>query len=359
LREQSARGTRELRSDYTATKECVVTVGGKHSIFNAISVLIQNGDEVILHAHYWVSFQDIIKYAGGTPVIVQTRPETGFGAKSGRYREGITPKNENGNRNSPQHPWGLGWNGPAFEKSLRVWQESNICGDGRRVRLALSIRPAQAVFHRQREQTQTTKTSSSSGEYRKHLRYRFGASAITLAPKNFIQAMTQGAKDNSTRHDFDRASTVPSKQCAARMGHRSAELAEYGKREAIVEGLARIRVTYARPVASFYACRIVQRTWGRAKNAAGKTERAFKGACSRQARGPGCGKSSRARILAFAYALRSRQRGKAPASGKKFFSRAEAGFLNSDAMPSRVLEPCFQPEDLGSGVRSPVGSGKS
>jgi len=65
---------RELRSDYTA-KECVVTVGGKHSIFNAISVLIQNGDEVILPAPYWVSFPDIIKYAGGTPVIVQTRQE--------------------------------------------------------------------------------------------------------------------------------------------------------------------------------------------------------------------------------------------------------------------------------------------
>ena len=66
---------RELSSDYTA-KECVVTVGGKHSIFNTICVLIQAGDEVILPAPYWVSFPDIIKYAGGTPVIVQTHAKT-------------------------------------------------------------------------------------------------------------------------------------------------------------------------------------------------------------------------------------------------------------------------------------------
>jgi len=83
---------RELASDYTA-KECVVTVGGKHSIFNAVSVLIQSGDEVILPAPYWVSFPDIIKYAGGTPVIVQTRAEEGFAAKAAAIEKLITPKN--------------------------------------------------------------------------------------------------------------------------------------------------------------------------------------------------------------------------------------------------------------------------
>src|SRR4030081_2812527 len=46
---------RELGSNYAA-KECAVTVGGKHAIFNAICVLIQAGDEVILPAPYWVSF---------------------------------------------------------------------------------------------------------------------------------------------------------------------------------------------------------------------------------------------------------------------------------------------------------------
>src|SRR5258708_33807980 len=57
---------RELGSSYVP-KECVVNVGGKHSIFNAVSVLVQSGAEVIIPAPYWVSFPDIVNYAGGTP----------------------------------------------------------------------------------------------------------------------------------------------------------------------------------------------------------------------------------------------------------------------------------------------------
>ena len=68
---------RELGSDYDA-KECVVTVGGKHSIFNVMSVLVQAGDEVIIPAPYWVSFPDIVKYAGGTPVFVRNAPGRRF-----------------------------------------------------------------------------------------------------------------------------------------------------------------------------------------------------------------------------------------------------------------------------------------
>ncbi len=63
---------RELGSAYEP-KECVVSVGGKHSIFNVMSVLVQHGDEVIIPAPYWVSFPDIVKYAGGTPVFVETK----------------------------------------------------------------------------------------------------------------------------------------------------------------------------------------------------------------------------------------------------------------------------------------------
>ena len=81
----------ELGSSYSP-KECAVSVGGKHAIFNTISALIQHGDEVILPAPYWVSFPDIIKYANGTPVIVNTRPEDGFAAKASEIEKVITPK---------------------------------------------------------------------------------------------------------------------------------------------------------------------------------------------------------------------------------------------------------------------------
>src|SRR5712692_8609924 len=60
-----------------APGECIVSVGGKHAIFNAINALIEPGDEVLIPAPYWVSFPDIVKYAGGRPVFVPTEAADG------------------------------------------------------------------------------------------------------------------------------------------------------------------------------------------------------------------------------------------------------------------------------------------
>ena len=96
---------RELGSSYEP-KECVVSVGGKHSIFNVMSVLVQQGDEVIIPAPYWVSFPDIVKYAGGTPVFVETKPEDGFSVKAAAIEKAITPKTRLLILNSPSNPTG-------------------------------------------------------------------------------------------------------------------------------------------------------------------------------------------------------------------------------------------------------------
>ena len=62
----------DFGSNY-AIDECVFTTGGKLALFNAIQVLVDHGDEVILPVPYWVSFKDIIEYAGGKAVFVETR----------------------------------------------------------------------------------------------------------------------------------------------------------------------------------------------------------------------------------------------------------------------------------------------
>src|SRR5690348_15716711 len=54
----------QLGSSYQPA-ECIINVGGKHAIFNAVCSLINSGDEVIIPAPYWVSYPDIVKYAGG------------------------------------------------------------------------------------------------------------------------------------------------------------------------------------------------------------------------------------------------------------------------------------------------------
>jgi aspartate aminotransferase len=96
---------RELGSNYSA-KECVATVGGKHAIFNVMCSLIQQGDEVILPAPYWVSFLDIIKYAGGTPVVVKIGAEHGFAPTAAAIEAAITPKTRIAVVNSPSNPAG-------------------------------------------------------------------------------------------------------------------------------------------------------------------------------------------------------------------------------------------------------------
>ena len=61
----------DFGSDYTPD-ETVFTTGGKLALFNAIQVLVDHGDEVILPVPYWVSFKDIIQYAGGKIVYLPT-----------------------------------------------------------------------------------------------------------------------------------------------------------------------------------------------------------------------------------------------------------------------------------------------
>ena len=55
-----------------AVNECVVTVGGKHAIFNLTQALVNPGDEVVIPVPYWVTYKDVVNYAGGRCVFVET-----------------------------------------------------------------------------------------------------------------------------------------------------------------------------------------------------------------------------------------------------------------------------------------------
>jgi len=116
---------RELGSQYE-TKECIVNVGGKHAIFNVVSVLIQKGDEVIIPAPYWVSFPDIVKYAGGTPVFVETKPEDGFSVKASTIEKAITPTTRMLILNSPSNPTGGVVPPEEYERILAVCKKRNV-----------------------------------------------------------------------------------------------------------------------------------------------------------------------------------------------------------------------------------------
>ena len=110
-------GTAELRdaivrrhaadfdSDYRQ-EEAIASVGGKHALFNAIQVLVDHGDEVILPVPYWVSFKDIVRYAGANCILLHTDEDKSFKVSADMVERAITPSTKLIILNSPSNPSG-------------------------------------------------------------------------------------------------------------------------------------------------------------------------------------------------------------------------------------------------------------
>ena len=87
-------------------EETMASVGGKHVLFNAIQVLVDHGDEVILPVPYWVSFKDIVLYAGGNCVLLETDEAEGFRVTADMVARLATPRTKLIILNSPANPSG-------------------------------------------------------------------------------------------------------------------------------------------------------------------------------------------------------------------------------------------------------------
>jgi aspartate aminotransferase len=89
------------------SENVLVTNGGKHSLFNIMLALIDPGDEVIIPAPFWVSYPEMVKLAGGVPVIVSTTPEARYKITPAQLEAAITPKTRLLIMNSPSNPTGM------------------------------------------------------------------------------------------------------------------------------------------------------------------------------------------------------------------------------------------------------------
>ena len=87
-------------------EEAMASVGGKHVLFNAIQVLVEHGDEVILPVPYWVSFKDIVRYAGGNCVLLESDEAQGFRVTAEMIERLVTPRTKMIILNSPSNPTG-------------------------------------------------------------------------------------------------------------------------------------------------------------------------------------------------------------------------------------------------------------
>jgi aspartate aminotransferase len=106
--------------------ECMVTVGGKHAIFNLMQALIAEGDEVVIPVPYWVTYKDVVNYAGGKCVFVETDEADGFQVTAAAIAKYITPKTKLLIVNSPNNPSGSVLSRREFEKIYQVVVDHGI-----------------------------------------------------------------------------------------------------------------------------------------------------------------------------------------------------------------------------------------
>lgn len=114
-----AKFKRENGLDFTRD-EVTINVGGKHSIFNAFMATIDAGDEVIIPAPYWVSYPDVVQFAGGTPVFIRAGAEQGFKITPAQLEAAITPRTKWFVFNSPSNPTGAAYTRGEIEALIAV-----------------------------------------------------------------------------------------------------------------------------------------------------------------------------------------------------------------------------------------------
>ncbi|MBU3934254.1 MAG: pyridoxal phosphate-dependent aminotransferase [Candidatus Omnitrophica bacterium] len=233
-------------------EEILVSCGAKHSIFNAVLALCNEGDEVILPSPYWVSYPEMIKVAGAKPVILKTTQENNFKFSPQQLRATITPKTKLLILNSPSNPTGMVYTKDELVAISKVLVEKGIfcisdeiyekiIYDGEEhisiASLGLDIKRLTIVVNG------VSKSYSMTG-------WRIGYAA---GPKEIIQVMS-----NLQSHSTSNPTSISQKAALAALEGPQDPLdnmvAEFGKRrDYIVEKLNSINgVSCLKPQGAFY-----------------------------------------------------------------------------------------------------------
>uniref|UniRef100_Q3AQM8 Aminotransferase n=1 Tax=Chlorobium chlorochromatii (strain CaD3) TaxID=340177 RepID=Q3AQM8_CHLCH len=109
-----------------AENQIIVSNGGKQTLANTFLALCAEGDEVIVPAPFWVSFPEMVRLAGGTPVIVNTTIESGYKLTPDQLEAAITPKTKMLVLNSPSNPTGSVYSEAEVRALMAVLEGRNI-----------------------------------------------------------------------------------------------------------------------------------------------------------------------------------------------------------------------------------------
>ena len=115
----------DFGTDYKPS-ECLITVGGKHVIFNLVQALVNPGDEVVIPVPFWVTYKDVVNYAGGKCVFVDTDETAGFTLTAAMIEPFLTNRTRMVIINSPSNPSGAVIDRAEFEKIFKLTSERGI-----------------------------------------------------------------------------------------------------------------------------------------------------------------------------------------------------------------------------------------
>ncbi len=241
----------QLGSSYTVP-ECIVSVGGKHAIFNAFCCLLSKGDEVLIPAPYWVSYPDMVLYTGATPVPVMTDASDGFRLRAEQVARAITPRTKLLIVNSPSNPSGAVVPADEFAKIYEVCREKNIW-------LMTDECYSHFVYGTEKPYSLASLPGTKpniivAGSLSKTFAMTGWRIGYALAPEPLISAMTK-VQSQSTSNPTSVAQYAALEALTGPMDTVAVMLAEYSRRrDRIVAGLRAIPgVTCVEPGGAFYA----------------------------------------------------------------------------------------------------------
>ena len=231
--------------------ECLITVGGKHIIFNATQALVNPGDEVVIPVPYWVTYKDVVNYAGGQCVFVDTDEDQGFTLTASMIEPHLTSRTKMVLLNSPCNPSGAVLDPAEFEKILKLTSERGIylMTDECYCFFLYDSEPFSVASLPGAKETVLVAGSLSKTYAMTGWRIGFG-----LMPAPIIAAMTK-LQSHSTSNPTSIAQKAAAEALRGPQESVKTMLAEYRRRRDFV--VARLRaipgVTCAEPRGAFYA----------------------------------------------------------------------------------------------------------
>jgi aspartate aminotransferase len=231
--------------------ECLITVGGKHLIFNLTQALINPGDEVVIPVPYWVTYKDVVNFAGGKCVFVDTDERQGFTLTAAMVEPYLNARTKMVIMNSPSNPSGAVMDRGEFEKILRLTAERGIylMTDECYCKFLYDSEPFSIASLAGAKDTVLVAGSLSKTYAMTGWRIGFG-----LAPAPIIEAMGK-LQSHSTSNPNSIAQKAAVEALRGPQDSVAVMLAEYRKRRDFV--VARLRaipgVECAEPRGAFYA----------------------------------------------------------------------------------------------------------